>query len=239
MHQYFLQHPCLLPASIKEVHFFDGGLDPNWDKYAEGETLYRSYFPLRSRVNRKNALCFEASPDYIFNPVAAERMAQIIPNAKIVVLLRDPVERAISHYFHERRRGRETECIEIAFARENERLAVPMEQRAYKDTVFINQSYKLRGRYAEQLELLYRHFPVENVLVIESEAFFEEPMTSLEQVLAFVGMESFPVTIDVKPTGKGANRTEVPNSIRDHLSDYFSEPNEALADLLGRRFRWM
>ena len=114
MHQYLTQHPRLLAGSIKEIHFFDGGLDPVWDKYAEGEALYRSYFPLRSTVRQKRALCFEASPDYMFNPAAAERMARMVPDAKIVVLLRDPVERAISHYFHELRRGRESEDIETA-----------------------------------------------------------------------------------------------------------------------------
>ena len=189
MHQYFTHHPRLLAGSIKEIQFFNGGLDPVWDKYAEGEALYRSYFPLRTTVHRKAALCFEASPDYIFSPKAAARMARVVPDAKIVVLLRDPVERAISHYFHELRRGRESADIETAFAREEERLAPAMAAENFKDTAFINLSCKLRGRYAEQLERLYAHYPRDQVLVLEAEGFFEDPLSVMRKVLDFVGTQ--------------------------------------------------
>lgn len=239
MHQYLLQHPRLMPAAIKEVHFFDGGLDPVWDKYAEGEPLYRSYFPLRSAVSKVKGKCFEASPDYMFSPVAPARMARMIPDAKLVILLRDPVERAISHYFHERRRGRETEDIARAFALEEERLAPALASGNYKDTRFINLSYKARGRYAEQLARIFAHFPRENVLVLEAEGFFEDPGAGMRQVLDFVGMTPFPHGIDSKPTGTGSNKTTVPDHVRADLQACFTEPNRALADMLGRRFRWM
>jgi hypothetical protein len=238
LHQYFIQHPRLLAASIKEVHFFDGGLHPKWDKFAEGEALYRSYFPLRSSVRRKKALCFEASPNYMFSPVAPKRMARMVPEAKIVVLLRDPVERAISHYFHELRRGRETDDIETAFSRESERLSEAIDQKNYKDTKFINLSYKTRGRYAEQLTRLFRHFPSSNVQVIEAETFFEDPIAVMSQILDFVGLEQFDIPVDVRPTGEGSNKIAVPDDVRKSLHAYFAEPNRALVKLLGREFRW-
>lgn len=238
MHQYFTQHPRLLAGSIKEVHFFDGGLDPLWDKYSGGEALYRSYFPLRATVRQKKALCFEASPDYIFNPMAAERMADMVPDAKIVVLLRDPVERAISHYFHELRRGRETENIETAFALEESRIAPALAQGNFKDTRFINLSYCLRGHYADQLERLFAHYPREQVLVLEAESFFEDPLVGMGQVLEFVGMEGFPYPVDVKPTGTGGNKKQIPEGLRDMLKLRFDAPNRRLADLLEREFRW-
>lgn len=239
MHQYFTQHPRLLAGSVKEVHFFDGGLDPAWDKYAEGEKLYRSYFPLRSLVKKKQALCFEASPEYIFNPPAVERMARMVPDARIVILLRDPVERAISHYFHERRRGRETCDIDMAFAQEDARLAPAVATGNYKDTRFINLSYKTRGLYAQQLERLFRVYPRERVLVLEAERFFEDPMTVMKEVLDFVGADPFPHVIDVKPTGVGSNKSKVAPEIHAQLQAYFAEPNRQLAELLGQRFRWM
>lgn len=238
MHQYFIQHPRLLAGSIKEIHFFDGGLDPVWDKYAEGEALYRSYFPLRSTVRQKRALCFEASPNYIFSPVVAKRMAGTVPDAKIVVLLRDPVERAISHYFHERRRGRENEDMETAFAREEERLSPAIAQGNFKDPKFINLSYQLRGDYADQLERLFAHYPREQVQVLEAERFFENPMAVLREVLEFVGMEDFPHQIDVKPTGTGGNKKQVPERIYKMLRSRFHVPNRKLADLVGQEFRW-
>lgn len=238
MHQYFTQHPRLLAGSIKELHFFDGGLDPVWDKYAEGEPLYRSYFPLRTTVRQKAALCFEASPNYIFSPIAPERMARMVPDAKIVVLLRDPVERAISHYFHEMRRGRESADIDTALALEEERLAPAMAAGNFKDTAFFNLSYKLRGHYAEQLERLYAHYSRDQVLVLEAEGFFEDPMRVMRQVLDFVGMPDFPHLIDVKPIGTGGNKADVSPDTRDRLKAYFTEPNRALSNLLGQSFRW-
>lgn len=239
MHQYFTQHPGLVSASIKEVHFFDGGLDPNWDKFSEGEKLYRSYFPFKSTVRAQKALTFEASPCYIFNPLAAERMARLVPNARLVVLLRDPVERAISHYFHELRRGRETEDIVTAFALEDERLAQAKSTGNYKDTRFINLSYKTRGLYAEQLAGVFRHFDREQVLVLEAESFFENPMEIMQQVLQFVGASQFPAPINVKPIGAGGNKTEVPDGVREALQAYFKAPNQALASLLNKPFRWL
>jgi len=238
MHQYFTQHPRLLAASIKEVHYFDGGLDPRWDKYADGERLYRSYFPFRATTYIMKAQCFEASPCYIFNPLAVERMARTVPNAKIIVLLRDPVERAISHYFHELRRGRETECIEVALASEEERLAPALASGNYKDTRFINLSYKARGRYAEQLTRLFKYFDRDKVLVLEAEKFFETPMEVMCEVLSFIGVERFPRPINVQPAGAGANKTSVPSGVRESLRSYFSESNQALTALVGRPFRW-
>jgi len=238
MHQYFVQHPRLLAASVKEVHFFDGGLDPKWDKYAEGESLYRSYFPLRATVRRAAALCFEASPNYIFSPLAAERMARMLPDARFVILLRDPVERAISHYFHEVRRGRETKDIDTAFALEEERLAHAYATGEYKDPRFINLSYTARGRYAGQLEHLFRHVARDRVLVLEAETFFESPMAVMKEVLDFVGMEAFPHPIDIRPTGTGGNKASVPEGLRERLKDHFAGPNRALTTLLGRSFSW-
>lgn len=239
LHNYLVQHPRLLAASIKEVHFFDGGLDPGWDKYADGESLYRSYFPLRSTVKKKNALCFEASPDYLFNPLAAERMATLVPDARIIVLLRDPVERAISHYFHELRRGRESQPIEQAFALEDERIGSAIKNGNYKDTRFINLSYKTRGRYAEQLQRLFNYFPRENVKIFEAESFYENPMNVICSVLDFVDMDVSHSKIDVKPIGKGGNKTNVPVGVRESLHEYFSEHNRSLAEMVQGGFRWL
>ena len=238
LHRYFCQHPSLLPAKIKEVHFFNGGLDPDWDKFTSGEALYRSYFPLRGTVRQYDALCFEASPDYLFNPIAIQRMRELMPEVKIIVLLRDPVERAISHYFHERRRGRETEEMGRAFALEDERLSRSIRERDFKDSHFINLSYKSRGLYAEQVRRLFEHYPREQVKVFEAEEFFEDPKSVMSNILEFLGLCDFPNLIDVKPIGVGKNRTNVPIEIRDHLSSYFHIPNLELVELLGRKFRW-
>lgn len=238
IHRHLSEHPALLSASIKEVHFFNGGLDPIWDKHAEGASLYKSYFPLRQTVRKHNALCFEASPDYFFNPLAPARIAKMLPQVKLVFLLRDPVERAISHYFHERSRGRETASIEDAFALEDARLAPALESRSYKDTRFINQSYKLRGHYAQQLERCFEHFPREQILVREAERFFEAPSEVMNEVLDFVGVEKVSNSTTLPPVNVGKNKEPVPDALRNSLKAHFEPSNRKLVGLLGQPFRW-
>ena len=239
LHSYVQQHELTVTADIKEVHYFDGGLHPGWNKYAEGEKLYRSYFPKRRKLERCDALTFEASPCYMFNPLAPARMAKLVPDAALVVLLRNPVERAISHYFHERRRGRETLGIMGALEAEETRLATAIDTQDYKDLCWINQSYVARGRYAEQLERVFAHFERERVLVLESADFFINPAPTVAHVFNFVGLAQPSNTIDYRPVGTGSNRQKVSNDVSAFLADAFREPDRKLADLLGYKMSWM
>ena len=239
LHRYLVQHERLFPADIKEVHFFDGGLDQAWDKYAEGEPLYRSYFPKRREVAEVDGPAFEASPCYMFNPLAPARMAQLVPDAKLVALLRDPVERAISHYFHEVRRGRESLDILDALEAESARLAGPVADGDYKDPRWINQSYVTRGRYAEQLARLFEHFDRDRVLVVESGEFFSDPARTVQRVLSFVGIGEAALPINYRPVGVAENKNEVPRDVYDFLAKAFRDADLALADLLERRPSWM
>ena len=86
-------HPQLTRPTDKEVHYFSL-------HYERGEAWYRRHF--------KGEIAFEASPYYIFHPAAPERIRATIPNAKLIAILRDPVQRSISHYFHSVLKGHET-----------------------------------------------------------------------------------------------------------------------------------
>lgn len=238
LHGYLSQHPRLQPADVKEVHFFDGGLHPRWDKYVEGERLYRSYFGWRGRLNSQGRQSFEASPCYMFNPLAPSRMAAMVPDAKLIVLLRDPVERAISHYFHERRRGREALPILEAFQAETDRLAPVHASGNYKDVHWINFSYVARGLYAEQLDRVFTHYPRERVLILESSDFYAETKQTLAQIFDFLGLENTDLDVDLTPVGVGSNRKKVDSEVYDWLRARFVEPNARLEELLGRRFDW-
>ena len=118
----FLHPDVMPPGRVKGVHFFDTnfGRSPLW---------YRSHFPTtRARARAEHGtghpvVTGEASPYYLFHPQCASRIADIIPEARIVMLLRDPVARAYSHYLHEERRGFEDLPLEEALAAEPSRLA--------------------------------------------------------------------------------------------------------------------
>ena len=175
--QVFLAHP-------KELHYFslhhDRGLD--W---------YTNHFDEASAAKR----CGEVTPYYLFHPLAAERIHAAIPNVKLIVLLRDPVERALSQYFHSKRLGLEPLELEAAFAAEPERLADADEtlQRGESHCSHQQHSYLSRSRYEQQLPRFQALFGDEQLLVLRSEDLFEHPQRVWEKVLTFLGLESGPL----------------------------------------------
>ena len=232
---YLAQHPQLAPSWRKEVHYFDGGLQESRDNYARGPGWYRSNFPLRARLDADQRV-FEASPFYIFHPLAAQRIAKMLPDTRLVLMLRNPSERAISHYFHQQRKGRETLPIAQALAREDERLALAGTH--WNHPNFRHYSYKRRGHYAEQINRYLDHFPREHLLVINSERFFAEPQASLAQVYDFVGVDTDFTVDNLQPRNVSGNRTDVDPAIYQSLDAYFEPHNAELYRLLGEDFRW-
>lgn len=176
--KYLSQHPQILSSLRKEVHFFDGGLDPNINNFQKGEPWYRAHFPKKSINIKKCQKIFEASPLYLFNPLCAKRISELIPNVKLILLLRNPTERAISHYFHERRRNTEFLSIHDALQKEEKRLKSIIDEADYKNPKFINFSYKQRGLYKIQLERYLYYFDWDQFLIMSSEDFFRNPSIS-------------------------------------------------------------
>ena len=120
LYSYLSQHPQLLPSIHKAVHFFDGGLDESADNFEKGEAWYRAHFQLRMHAHERT---FEASPLYIFNPLAPKRIYDLVSEAKIIAVLRNPTERAISQYFHEKGgKNRDPLSIREALREEETRL---------------------------------------------------------------------------------------------------------------------
>ena len=235
------QHPSVKSARLmKGVHYFDTAYDRdlNW---------YRSYFPTNAYRRRHDAragrrlVVGECSPYYIFHPLALERIAKDLPDIKVVVLFRDPVERAISHHKHEVRRGNETLGLREALDAEPSRLAGEVEKIVaqaphYNSYAHQTYSYVSRGHYAEQFRNLQRHLPADRVLVLSSEGFFSSPETTYERVLNFLGLPEW------APAGfphENATRdASVPDDIRRRLVEEFAGSNVDLFDMVGERFDW-
>ena len=118
LYRHLAAHPAILPPLRKEVHYFDF-------QYAKGRAWYLAHFPgIQERITGNyRAITFEASPYYMLHPLAPERIMAFNPDMKLIAILRDPVDRALSHYHHEARRGVETLTFEEAIAAEPERLA--------------------------------------------------------------------------------------------------------------------
>jgi hypothetical protein len=222
----------------KELHFFD-------EKFGNGIDWYRSFFPLeayracRRKLGRDVVAC-EGTPYYLFHPAVPERVAATLPEARLVVLLRDPVERAYSHYQLMRRTERETLSFEDAIAAEEERLAGERERLlidpGFRARHHRDHSYVARGLYADQLERWLAHFPREHLLVLRAEDFLAHPAEGYGQVLTFVGIRAWDLG-DFVPHNIGSYAAIHPE-LRARLEERFAGPNARLACLLGEGFGW-
>lgn len=221
----------------KEIHFPDRLMYrevPTW----VDEHYYRSFFPLTSD------LAGEASPYYLFHPRAARRLADVAPRARLVVLLRDPVERAYSHYHHEYRKGRERLPFREAVEAEEERLEGEVgrlrRDPTYDSFEHTHFSYLARGRYARQLKRLFRHFPRRQVLVVDSHRLFRRTRRVLRKVLAFLGLPPRRAwEADVDRVHQRGDYPPMDGETERRLREHFAPHDEKLRELLGRRLSWM
>lgn len=235
-----LAHPQVIrPAFHKGINYFDLN-------YYRSRRWYRGHFPVAGPAARRTApyggpMVFEASGYYLYHPFAMERMARDLPSVKLVVMLRDPVERAFSAWKHELARGFETESFERALELEDARLAGELERmRAdprYESLAHRHQSYRRRGHYAGQLERVFRFYLRQQVHIMDSEAFFAQPEQEYQRLLAFLGLRPFrPASFgrhNARPGGGLAPQT------RQRLAEYYRPHDAALAALLGREPRWL
>lgn len=240
LYNYLAGHPDIAPAFRKEVHFFD-------NSSKAGSMRYRAYFPVsayRSYVRRRRGSGFitgEATPYYLFYPLAPKRVRRMIPEAKLIVLLRNPVDRAYSHYHHEVRRGTEEATFEEAVEREAGRLVGEREEilrdGGYDSLSHRRYSYLSRGVYVDQLRNWRDHFPAEQILILKSEDLYSDPASVVGQSLDFLGL---PV-VDSGQYGavnRGGYRQKMEADTREYLEAYFKPHNERLYDYLGRDFGW-
>jgi hypothetical protein len=239
LYAYLRWHPEITGPSFKEVSFFDR-------HYARGETWYRAHLPARPRqwVTRQRLghwpIVGEASPSYLFHPLAPERVAALLPRARLIAVLRDPVDRAFSHYQHEVALEREPLSFEDALAAEDERMRGEVERMvrdpSYFSEAWWNHTYVARGRYAEQLERWFAAFPREQLLVLFSDELLNEPRETYARVLRFLDVS--PHELSSFPKIFSREYEELSPTTRTRLQERFAEPDRELASLLGRELPW-
>jgi sulfotransferase family protein len=240
LHRYLVQHPGVRTMlRTKGVHFFDTNYGRGMDWYASRfpTKLYAWYVANRHGIELVTG---EASPYYLFHPHVPYRVAEHLPKAKMIVLLRDPVQRAYSGYQHEVGRGFETLSFEEAIEAEPQRLAGEVERmRAeplYNSFAHQHHSYLARGRYHEQLATWRSLFPDEQLLVLSSERFFAEPDRAFRRVLDFLELPAF--TPAAYETHNARDYRQMGEPVRARLVEHYREPNQRLYQTLGEDFGW-
>ena len=225
LHQELVRHPDVVPPLTKEIHYFD-------DHYARGADWYGGHF----RSGPPGSTTGEASPGYLFHPHAVGRLARDLPEARAVVLLRDPVRRAWSHFQHERRLGFETEQdFGRALDLEESRTATER-TRMWEDPDHVSHavrhfSYRARGEYLDQVERA-RAALADRLLVIVSERLFSDTRTVLDEVQRFLGLAPWqPASLGPNDMAAGHSRLD-PAVARD-LRSHYAPHVDVLSDRLG------
>ena len=234
IYQILRHHSLIYGVSRKEIKYFDCN-------YQRGLDWYRSFFPYQKDVEESDGLAIEASPYYIYHPLAAERIRKDFPDIKIITLLRNPIDRAYSNYHMNYDLGVELlptfeEAIEAEPARldgEVEKIIADPDHSLFNH---MHLSYLNQGIYADQLKRWFSIFPREQILVLQSEKFFSEMPEVYAQILDFLGLPQEPLKFKKNPNpGK---YPPMKAQTRQQLAEYFRPHNQRLYGLLGETYDW-
>lgn len=198
--RYLGQHPAIRLPRDKEAHVFDA---PAFDEASTATQIDACLAPHFDAGDATPRLIYgDATPIYLFHPRLVQRIARYNPALRWIILLRDPVDRALSHYHMERARGAEHWPLWPAMVLERWRL------RGHRDDFAAGSplrhfSYRARGDYATQLDALYRHFPAAQVLLLHSTTLRTQPAACMAQVYAFLGIDTPAHAADFAPVFQG------------------------------------
>jgi hypothetical protein len=234
LYNYLIQHPDVFAALEKEPRYFD-------QRHHEPYRWYRGNFPLRfwrglQALRGRPLLTGESTPTYLYDPEVPARVARALPDVKIIVLLRDPVDRAFSNYNMEVKNGAEHLGFEAALEQEDQRLADRRTETQRDGTTYpyneLHFAYKRRGRYSEQLARWLAHFPPERILVFKSEDMYSEPERVVNESFSFLGLAPWRLTA-YETFYRGQYGSRLAAQTRRDLTAYFAPYDAELAQQFG------
>jgi len=236
LYAYLTAHPEVLPARKKEINFFG-------KSYLRGWAWYLAYFP--RKPHDSEVITGEASPNYMLYPAAAERVRRDIPGARLIAILRNPVDRAYSQFQLTRHLATEPlETFEEAIDREPERVDRELERlrhepgmRSFELEQF---SYLTRGLYCDQLRIWADRFPRQQLLILCAEEYYADPSATMHRVHDFLGIRRFDLPAYEPRHLHGQRLTYGPMKpdTRQRLIGYFRPHNQKLGELARRSFPW-
>jgi hypothetical protein len=230
---YLVQHPDIATPGKKEMHFFD-------HRFSFGPECYWAQFPLTWSLRSRDVITGEGTPYYMFHPAGAERVRSLLPDVKLIALLRNPVKRAFSHYQHSVSYRLEPLSFEDAIDAEEERL------RGEEDRLLLNPSYRgfnhmhysylARGIFVDQLVQWTRVFPREQLLVLKAEDLYSNTQATVDRVTEFLGRRRFELQRDRAFNTRSYSTIDPATEKR--LYDFFRPHNRRLYDFLGEDMGW-
>ena len=230
------EHPCASPAAYDEIGFFDSNfhLGLNW---------YRSMFPRKKQiedVRQKEgvAITGEDTPFYFWNPVAAKRIQKLLPNIKLITILRNPIDRAYSEYQDLVSSESNSPSFETFIENEINTRRKDSSLITEENFEIFNQknSYLLKGIYVDQLKIWAGLFPKEQIFTLSTENLNSEPITALESVFQYLNLPDY----KIKNIQRQKQKKYVPmnSQTRKILIEFFKPHNERLFKFIGKKFDW-
>ena len=228
LYRYLIEHPKILSAAEKELHFFNRDFELGFD-------WYRCQFP---QIPQNSGLMTgEATPWYYCTFQAARNVKSLLPDVKLIVVLRNPVDRAFSHYQMAKKKGLESRFFFKAIAREIDSLKELSDFYIPTPNYWKKQNpYLLYGLYFNFLQEWLNEFPREQLLIIKSEDLKNRTEETVNRIFEFLGLEPYQLkdstqynTVAYEP---------MTDETREKLVDFFQPHNRKLEDLLGMRFNW-
>ena len=229
LHAHLASHPDTFAPQQKELHFFN-------QRFLRGLPWYADQFS-----DAGHRMCFETTPAYLFEPDVKHRVMAALPEAKFIAILRDPVERCLSHYHHMLRTGREKESFDVALSLEEERTCDAHAQVKNRDLVHSPElnwfSYVRRGHYIDQLEAWIQVFPADRFLVLDFVELRENPQSVIDTVTDFLGLPGLLVDPALKENAHP--RGTLRSGQKTRLRELYAQSDARLERFLGRKLSWM
>ena len=237
LYNYLNQHNCIQKSSYDEIGFFD-------DNYHLGLNWYRSMFPTKyekQKVIQKfgKFLTYDVTPWYVRRPWTANRIKSLLPSVKIIVVLRNPVDRTYSHYHLTRREKGLTKSFEEIIDEDIQKINnydddLKNSEEYYAELV--QNSHIARGFYLEQLEIWLTIFDKKNILIISSEDLAENTQKTMNSIFNFLDLEN-----QIIPNLQKINVGKYPKmkeETRKTLENYFFDHNKNLFKKIEKYFNW-
>jgi len=222
LHKYICNHPQVLAPHKKELNFFHG----NFNK---GVDWYLSHFP--SLSDDPDYFTGEASPVYFHAPQVDQRIHSLFPKVKLIVLLRNPVDRAVSWHYHQVKCGNSHKSAEAEINQAIAKIKDLSEADLAHHGGYIQESL-----YVYKLQRWFKLFPSKQLLILKSEDFFAQPQTVMTKVFTFLGLPKYE-SQHYKKYNAGLY-IPIEDNLRQTLSDFFSLHNQRLEQFLNQSFGW-
>ena len=236
LYHYLYQHPCIIKSAYDELGFFD-------DNFHLGLNWYRSLFPTKFTQKKveskyKKFLTYDVTPQLIRRPWTARRISSYFPNAKLIVVLRNPVDKTYSHYYLSTMESNEKRSFEEIITKEIEEF----QKTKYEDkddfyfSTVVEGSYLARSFYQEQLEIWFKLFPKKQILIIKSEDLSNKTSEVLQNIFNFLMLPEYKIKNVSKH--RVSDYSEMNSSTRKTLVEFFKPYNKKLYEFLDRDFGW-